>query len=243
MLTTTIDRESFVIGRNRSRWHTQSFDALAADYDRMVTLVPAPFTEWISAQVPTRGGRALDAGCGSGILAVLLANHYDEVTGIDISAPMVEIAQRQRSRPNIEYRVQDLMSFEDADGFDLVVSACVLHHLANLEAALQHIRSLVRARGTAILIDNVAWTTTPPRLVHHLSAYRHFPSDLVARGWQQARWMFRFRLNGLWLDHLASDRYLSRKEFRRRYGAAFPGARFQSFGWAEAMIWEAQRFR
>jgi SAM-dependent methyltransferase len=238
-LTTTIDWESFVIGDNRSRQRTQSFDALAADYDRMAMLAPAPFTDWIFAQVPAHVGRALDAGCGPGNLALLLAERCQQVIALDISEPMIEIARRQRSRPNIDYRVLDLMSFKDPDGFDVVLSTCVLHHLSNLEAALQHLRSLVRAGGMAVLIDNVAWTTTPSRVVHVVGAYRHFPLDVVAHGWRQARWMFTFRRNPRWLDHLAGDRYISREAFRRRYGAAFPGARFQSFGWAEALVWQA----
>lgn len=217
----------------------QSLDDLAAGYDRMASLAPPPYIEWLHGQLPAHGRRAIDAGCGAGNLAVLLAEPFDQVVGIDISPAMIHLARRQRSLPNIEYRVQDLMSVDDADGFDLVLSACVLHHLPNLEAALRHLRSLVRAGGMAIVIDNVAWTTTPPRLVHLVSAYRHFPFDVLAHGWREARWMFNFRTDARWLDHLASDRYLSRKHFRRLYGAVFTGARFQSFGWAEGLVWVA----
>lgn len=114
----------------------QSFDDLAAGYDRIGSLVPPPFVEFIRAQLPPRGGRALDAGCGSGHFAAMLAERYDTVVGIDISGPMIEIARRRRSGANIEYRVEDLMGFDDARGFDLVLSSCVLHHVPNLEAAL-----------------------------------------------------------------------------------------------------------
>ena len=217
----------------------QSFDDLAASYDRIGSLVPPPFVEFIRAQLPARGARALDAGCGSGHFAAMLAERYDLVVGIDISGPMIEIARRMRSRPNIEYRVEDLMAFDDARGFDLVLSTCVLHHVPNLEVALQRLRGLVRAGGVAVLIDNISWTTTPPRWVHTLSAWRHLPLDVMAHGWRDARWLFEFRTNGRWLDHLATDRYLSRTEFRRRYGAVFPGAAFRSFGWAESLTWRA----
>lgn len=205
----------------------------------MASLAPPAFIDWILAQVPDHGRRALDAGCGPGNLAVLLAERFDQVTGIDISSSMIEIAQRERSKPNIEYCVQDLMSLDDGDGFDVVLSSCVLHHLPNLETALRHLRSLVRAGGMAVLIDNVAWTTTPPRLIHVVSAYRHFPVDVMALGWRDAKWMFNFRTSAPWLDHLASDRYLSRADFRRRYGSVFTGARFSPLGYAEALVWRS----
>jgi len=217
----------------------QSFDVVAADYARMASLAPAPFSEWIKAQLPQHGRRALDAGCGPGNLAGLLAERFDQVTGIDISGPMIKIAQDQKSAPNIEYHVQDLMSFEDADGFDIVLSSGALHHLPNLEAALRHLEGLVRSGGRVILIDNIAWTTTPPRVIHILSAWRHFPIDVLAYGWQDARWMFNFRTSAKWLDHLASDRYLTRRDFRRRYGSVFNGARFSSLGYAEGLVWVA----
>ena len=165
----------------------ESFDDLAADYDRMATLAPPLFMGWMRAQLPAHGERALDAGCGPGHLSALVAERYDQVVAIDMSRPMIDIARRDRSRPNIEYRVQDVMTFEDAERFDLVLSCGVLHHLPILEAALRHLRGLVRPGGTAILIDNIAWTSTPPRWVHILSAWRHLPSDLTTHGWRDAR--------------------------------------------------------
>jgi hypothetical protein len=42
-----------------------------------------------------------------------------------------------------------------------------------------------------------------------------------------------------WLEHLASDRYLSRDAFEQRYGAVFPGARFQALGHAHALVWHS----
>lgn len=217
----------------------QSFDDLAPDYHRMAELVPPPFAGWLEGQLPVHGTRALDAGCGSGNFAQLLARRFDHVIGLDISASMIEIALGRRLGPNIEFRQQDLMLLQDEAGFDFVLSCCVLHHLHDLEAALWHLRGLVRARGSAVLIDNVAWTATPPRWVYVLSALRQLQLDVKAHGWRDARWLFRFRTNHRWLDHLATDRYLLRKDFRHRYGAVFPGAGFRSFGWAEGLIWQA----
>jgi SAM-dependent methyltransferase len=215
---------------------SQSFDRFADRYDRFSRLEPPRVANWLLRQLRAHGGRALDAGCGSGRHTQLLAGHFDEVVGVDIAEPLIEIA-RQRPSPNVRYVVSDLVAFADPDGFDLVFSSGTLHHVPDLDAALLHIRGLVRPGGTAILIDNVAAQPTPPRWVHVLGALRGVPSDVARVGLRHAGWLLKFRTSAAWLDHLASDRYLSRPEFERVYGASFPGARFESLSYAHALVW------
>ncbi len=124
-----------------------------------------------------------DAGCGSGGSTLALAQRFDQVVGIDISEPLIDIARRRGSGHNVRYHLVDLMAFADADKFDLVFSSTTLHHLPDLDAALLHLKSLVRAGGTVMLIDNVATRPTPSRLVHVLGAVWHFPGDVARRGW------------------------------------------------------------
>jgi SAM-dependent methyltransferase len=215
----------------------KSFDRFAADYDRFAGLEPEGILRWLLTQVPAHGGRALDAGCGAGRYTQVLAEHFAEVVGIDISEPLIDIARRRRSCANVRYLATDMMSFADADGFDLVFSSTMLHHLPDLNAALLHLRGLVGAGGVAILIDNIASRPTPPRWVHVLGAVRQIPGDIARLDSRQAKWLFRFRTSQSWLDHLASDRYLSRQAFEREYGSVFPGGRFQNLGYAHALVW------
>ena len=215
----------------------QSFDRFAADYDRFAGLEPKGILRWLLTQLPAHGGRALDAGCGAGRYTQVLAERFDEVVGVDISEPLIDIARRRRSGLNVRYLVADLMSIADADGFDLVCSSTTLHHLPDVNAGLLHLRGLVRPGGIAILIDNTASRPTPPRWVHILGALRNSPGDVRRLGWRQARWLMLFRTSAPWLDHLASDRYLSRQAFERQYGSIFLGARFQSLGYAHALVW------
>ena len=216
-----------------------SFDRFAADYDRFASLERPIVLDWVLGQLPAAGLRALDAGCGSGRFSFALAKRFHEVVGIDISEPLIEIAQRERPRRNVTYRVADLMAFENSAGFDVVFSATTLHHLREIEAALLHLRGLLKPGGTMVLIDNVASRPTPARWVHVLGALRQLPGDLRRLGPRDARWLFGFRTSRPWLEHVASDRYLSRHEFERVYGAAFSGADFQHFGYAHGMVWRS----
>ena len=201
----------------------QSFDRFAANYDRFAGLEPQRVLNWLLTQLPAHAGRALDAGCGAGRHTQALAERFDDVVGVDISEPLIDIARGQQTGSNVRYLAMDLMSFTDADGFDLVFSSTTLHHVADLDAALLHLRGLVRAGGSAVLIDNVASRPTPPRWVHALGAVRNVPSDVGRLGLRQAGWLLKFRTSAPWLEHLVSDRYLSRQAFERRYGAVFLG--------------------
>lgn len=216
----------------------QSFDEFAADYDRFASLEAPTLRDWLLRQLPAHRERALDAGCGSGRHALALADRFDQIIGVDISQPLIEIARRKRCPPNIDYRVQDLLSVQDPGGFDLVFSSTTLHHLLDLAAPLRHLRGLLKPGGTIVLIDNVASQPTPARWVHVLGAVRGFPGDLRRLGWERARWQLEFRTSRAWLNHLAIDRYLTRQEFDRRYGAVFPGARFQQLGYAQGLVWQ-----
>jgi SAM-dependent methyltransferase len=224
----------------------RSFDAFARDYDRFARLSPVRLQDWLLAQLPTHGGRALDAGCGSGRHAVVLAERFDQVVGIDISEPLIRIARERRSPQNVRYQVSDLMNFADPEGFDLVFSSNTLHHLPDLDAALLHLRGLVRTGGRAVLIDNVARRPsqkmlpdrTPARWVHVLGAVREFPGYVARIGWRQAAWQLKFRTSVPWLAHLAGDRYLSPQVLEQRYGAVFRGAQFTDLGFAHGMVWD-----
>jgi SAM-dependent methyltransferase len=216
----------------------QSFDALADRYDRLHDLQADLIGTWLPGALPKRGRRALDAGCGSGCHTLVLADRFDEVIGVDLSAEMVRLATARRSRPNIAYRHADLMGFGDPDGFDLVLSVNTLHHLPDLDGALDHLRRLTRPAGLVVLVDCVARRTPLPRWWFVGGAVRHLLVDLIRRP-AHAGELFVLRTDRAWLDHLTRDRYLSRAGFERRYARAFPGARFQRIGGLHTMLWHA----
>ncbi|WP_436772696.1 class I SAM-dependent methyltransferase [Yinghuangia sp. YIM S09857] len=218
----------------------QSFDTFAGDYDRYSDLHD-PLGEWLDTQIvdlAPAGGRALDAGCGSGRHAHALADSYDEVVAADLSRALIETARLRRSHHRVSYRAVDLHDVADEAGFDLVVSMATLHHVPDLDKALEHLRGLVRPGGTAILVDNVAAQATPARWAYLTGAAYELPRDIARLGARDAWWLYRFRTSRPWLAHLLSDRYLTRAQYERRYGEVFPGARFTDLGFACAMVWQ-----
>ncbi|MFI8823777.1 class I SAM-dependent DNA methyltransferase [Streptomyces sp. NPDC053431] len=113
------------------------------------------------------GRRVLDAGCGSGPLSAALRARGAAVTGVDVSAGMLELARR-RLGDGIPLHQADLsgrLPFDD-DAFDDVVASLVLHYLEDWGPALAELRRVLRPGGRLIAsVDHpfVAYTFQDPR--------------------------------------------------------------------------------
>lgn len=130
-----------------------SYDAVADAYAARVETAPynALYERpaLLALLPPLDGLRVLDAGCGSGVYAGLLAERGARVTGIDESAAMLAHARRRLAGTGVELRTADLrapLPFADAS-FDGVVSALVLHYLRDWSAPLAELRRVLRPGG------------------------------------------------------------------------------------------------
>ena len=75
-----------------------------------------------------RGRRVLDAGCGTGAMALALAERGAEVMAVDISPSLIELARsRAAGMPGVEFRVADLLD-PGLGRFDHVVAMDSLIH-------------------------------------------------------------------------------------------------------------------
>ncbi|HCH80853.1 MAG TPA: SAM-dependent methyltransferase, partial [Acidimicrobiaceae bacterium] len=64
------------------------------------------------------GGSVLDAGCGTGRVAIELARRGHEVIGVDLDPGMLDTARAKA--PELEWHLADLLDIDLARTFDLV---------------------------------------------------------------------------------------------------------------------------
>ena len=106
------------------------------------------------------GGRILDAGCGPGTFALELARAFPEaeVVGVDLSAPLVEMARAGAETAGLSGRLRfevadvERLPFPE-DAFDAVTSLNMLHIVEDPVAALDEMERVVRPSGHLLAAD------------------------------------------------------------------------------------------
>ena len=119
--------------------------------------------------VPKHATRALDIGCGNGMLTRSLCTLVPHVIGIDVDPPMVALARSETdaSIENIEYVLGDALAYPfELGGFDAIVCVATLHHM-DTASALQRMRELLRPGGTLGVIG-VARSGTPQDFIYNI---------------------------------------------------------------------------
>ena len=134
------------------------------------------------------GRRVLDAGCGSGYGAAMLARTAREVLGIDISQPAIDFAREHYRVANLRFERASCLEIPAADGsFDLVAGFEIIEHLEEWGAFLREVRRVVVPEGYFVV-------STPNRLYYqearadlgpnpfhvHEFEYQEFRSELEA---------------------------------------------------------------
>lgn len=112
----------------------------------------------------------LDAACGAGYGSAYLATVARRVVGIDTNANVVGRATSLYSRPNIEFRVGDVETLDDADeSYDVICSFETIEHIENPEHALAEFARVLRTTGTLVIsTPNVPATTSTPANPFHV---------------------------------------------------------------------------
>jgi SAM-dependent methyltransferase len=107
--------------------------------------VLTPFAEFVREHVAPPPSRLLEIGCGRGELTTALAVAGHEVLGIDPAAPPGEL-----------FRPLTLEDLDEPGPYDGVLAAFSLHHIRDLDAALDKIASLL-GPGGLFVVDEFAW--------------------------------------------------------------------------------------
>lgn len=107
------------------------------------------------------GEKVLDVGCGTGTLSLAAWRRVQpagEVTGVDASPEMIQLARRKakRNRADAQFHVALIEELPFPDGtFDAVLSSFMLHHLPDdvKEKGFQEIKRVLKPHGRFIAVD------------------------------------------------------------------------------------------
>jgi ubiquinone/menaquinone biosynthesis C-methylase UbiE len=121
-----------------------------------------------------RGPRILDLGCGTGTVALRLAARGQEVTGLDLSPEMLDLA-RQKTPPEVRVRWVQAGAVELVDcfppaAFDTIVSVLMFSELSTAEQVetLRQCHRLLAPGGQLLIADEVRASTFPRRVLQTL---------------------------------------------------------------------------
>ena len=108
--------------------------------------------DWIDAQANLRGKAVLDVGCGGGILAESMACRAGHVTGIDLAARPLGVAQLhalESGGVNLDYRevATDALAVESPAAFDVVTCMEMLEHVPDPSSVVRACSTLVKPGG------------------------------------------------------------------------------------------------
>lgn len=101
--------------------------------------------------------KVLDVGCGSGYITIELARHGFHVTGIDISDRAIDAAKSaaaNNKNPMVGTLSYFNVPFEDIkDTYDVVLFSASLHHMPEIEKAIQHALNILNPGGLIVCLE------------------------------------------------------------------------------------------
>lgn len=109
--------------------------------------VPRELARLLLANAPALG-RVLDLGCGTGLMAEQLCGSAERIEGVDLSAQMIEMAQRKHLYDGLETAdLSAALARRDAASLDTVAAADVFVYIGALAAVFEDVARVLRPGG------------------------------------------------------------------------------------------------
>lgn len=107
--------------------------------------------------------KILDLGAGTGILTELLYKQHpnSDITLVDLSTEMLNIAKNKFNDKNFKYIEADYLTHDFDKDYDIIVSSLSIHHLTDEEKKVlyKRIYNFLRTGGVFINADQVCGAT------------------------------------------------------------------------------------
>ncbi|QJR16490.1 class I SAM-dependent methyltransferase [Usitatibacter palustris] len=176
------------------------YDAVARMYPFVPSLSHWRAWEYAAYQRYRIAGSVLDLGCGDGQYFRLLWPDVRDVTGVDASEPVIELARRSGVYTRVHHAFAHELPVADASA-DAVFANCSLEHMDHLDQVLAEIRRCLVPGGTllcSVVTDRfLSWSVLPMlvreaggealarQALDQFIAYHHLVNPLTVGQWQR----------------------------------------------------------
>jgi len=139
----------------------QQFGAAAADYVTSKVHASGRDLAWLVEEAALTGReRVLDVATGGGHTAFALAPHAAEVVALDLTKPMLAVAQQEavaRQLSNISFLEGDAQAIPaEESSFEVVACRKAAHHFPNVRQAVGEWVRVLKPGGKLLLVDTIS---------------------------------------------------------------------------------------
>jgi len=100
--------------------------------------------------------KALEFGCGTGLISENLTHRFSEILMMDLSEGMIEqlkLKIEKNKIKNMKTWCGDLFHFNDNEKFDVIYTSMVFHHIEDLPKVTKKLHELLNKDGKLVVID------------------------------------------------------------------------------------------
>lgn len=159
--------------------NTDKFEMIANRYDTSERIQIAKVSSDAIGEylVDTKSKKAIDFGCGTGLVGMNLLNDFNSMLFLDTSQNMISQVNQKISKFNIKNVDTLCFDFEKKDQWDLhadyIFMAQVLLHINDVELVLSRLYDVLNPGGHLLIVD--------------FNKNEEIVSDMVHNGFDQAK--------------------------------------------------------
>ncbi|ERK30507.1 class I SAM-dependent DNA methyltransferase [Clostridium intestinale] len=99
---------------------------------------------------------AMEFGCGTGLISFNLVEKFENITLIDSSRGMIDVAKEKIEKyevDNMKPYALDIFDEEIIETFDVIYTSMVLHHIQDISGLANKFYALLNDGGQVIIVD------------------------------------------------------------------------------------------
>ncbi|SDC31044.1 Methyltransferase domain-containing protein [Marinilactibacillus psychrotolerans] len=139
--------------------HLDKFNQLAATYDtpRNIEMAKRSAEAIRELMDRTQTSKAIDFGCGTGLVGLELIDEFDSLVFMDASAKMIEEVESKLADLNVEKASTLCLNIEEEDILpikaDTIIISLVLHHITDTKNLLSQFYDALNLNGQLLIVE------------------------------------------------------------------------------------------